>query len=182
MPRRNSTSRQADRHRHRHSESAGRTQHRKQRARRQRPETSSEATRESQPLSVDALARLERENARQKRKAEKTRKSRGASYQEVDQEPRRERAKERARHRDGDRHQKRERQHEQLKPSKGRGKKRRVVSGAIMEEGRVESGLRGGRNEEWRWSDQSYTKEEYYRPKRQKKSRKKLCGFSNRLA
>ncbi|OAQ78645.1 exo-beta-1,3-glucanase [Purpureocillium lilacinum] len=50
-------------------------------------------------------------------------------------------------------------------------KKRRVVSGAMMEEGRVRrSGLRGG----GRWSEDSLEKEDYYHRPRQKKSRKKL--------
>jgi hypothetical protein len=53
-----------------------------------------------------------------------------------------------------------------------------VVSGAVMEEGRVKTGLRGGRHEEWRWSDQSFEKEDYYHRPRAKKSRKKLCGLA----
>lgn len=174
MARRQSSSRPANRHRERHGESSGRYKDRKRRSQAQRPGTSSDESRGSHSLSADALARLERENARQKRRAGRTKKAKGANYREVDQEPRRERARERTRDRERDRDEDRGRERPK---DKDRKKKRRVVSGAVMEEGRAKSGLRGGQNNEWRWSDQSFEKEDYYHRPRPKKSRKKLCGY-----
>jgi glucan 1,3-beta-glucosidase len=141
-------------------------------------------------LSADALARLERQNAREKRRREgRTRKAERTDYHEVEQEPRRERAhkrersarpKERTRERgrdyDHEREQdrERERERERLKTTK-KEKKKRVVSGAIMEEGKAQPALRGGRHEEWRWSDQSFEKQDYYhRPSKRKTKKKKL--------
>lgn len=173
MARRNSSSRPEDRRRSRQHDTSGRNQHRKKRSRDQRPNTGTDESRgdSSHALSSEALAQLERRNQRDKRKAERTRRtSRGANYHEVEQSPRRERE----RTRDHDRERRRERTADapREKPqatAKDR-KKRRVVSGAIMEEGRARgSGLRGGRGEEHRWSEQSLDKEDYYhRPKAKK--------------
>lgn len=54
--------------------------------------------------------------------------------------------------------------------------KRRVVSGAVMEEGRVKSGLRGGGRGEW---SQDSLEKDYYNTKAPKKRKKKrLCECS----
>lgn len=149
--------RPANRTRHRQAgESSRRNQHRKRRSNTRRPATASDESRDerrSQALSSGALAQLNRDNERRKHKAEKEsrrRKHRGEHYQEVDTTPRSTPRKPRKH----DKH-----------------KKRRVVSGAVMEEGRAgRSGLRGGGS----WGADDFDKEEFYRrPK--KKSRKKLC-------
>ncbi|KAH7019263.1 glycoside hydrolase superfamily [Ilyonectria destructans] len=98
----------------------------------------------SKSLSAGALADLNKEHIRQKRRAERAKRANRDEY------------------RDRDRNLER--------PRKDRkDKKRRVVSGAIMEEGRA-SGLRGGNN---RWSDDSLDKD-FYNKERPKKSKKKL--------
>lgn len=101
----------------------------------------------SKSLSAGALADLNKEHIRQKRRAERAKRANRDEY------------------RDRDRNLER--------PRKGpKDKKRRVVSGAIMEEGRA-SGLRGGNN---RWSDDSLDKD-FYNKERPKKSKKKLCEW-----
>jgi glucan 1,3-beta-glucosidase len=96
---------------------------------------------------------LDRENDKRKHRAEKERrrKRHRGEYQEVDTTPRSTPQK--------------PRKHQQSK-------KRRVVSGAVMEEGRVgRSGLRGGGS----WGEYEYEKEQLYRQHKKRKSRKKLC-------
>jgi hypothetical protein len=161
--------RRADRHRRRNEQSSRRDAHRKKKSRSRRPGTSSDESREerrSHGLSAGALDQLNRENAKPKKKTERPKKTGREDYHEVDQEPRR------TRDRNKDRQKERNRDK----------RKQRVVSGAMMEEGRINSGLRGGRGadrpDEWRWSEQSYEKEDYYRQIRPKKSRKRLCKES----
>lgn len=183
MARRDSSSRPEDRRRsrQRQADASGRNQHRKKRSRDQRPDTG--ATEESrgdssQGLSTEALAQLERRNQREKRKAERTRRaSRGANYHEVEQSsPRRERERDRGDDREQRRERGRERPKEKEKHAGKDKKKRRVVSGAVMEEGRARGGgLRGGRGEQNRWSEQSLDKEDYYHKPKAKKGKKKKC-------
>lgn len=182
MAPRHSAARPANGHRHRHGDPSKRKHDRKRRSHAQRPGTSSDESRNeagSAALSREALARLERENARHKRKTERTKKAKGADYREVNQEqsPKRERHKSRP---------KDEERPKAAKDDKKKKKKRRVVSGAIMEEGRAQgAGLRGGRGDEWRWSDQSFEKGDFYRrpPPKKTKRRKKLCeSFSISLS
>ncbi|KAK2591491.1 hypothetical protein QQS21_010811 [Conoideocrella luteorostrata] len=152
-----------DRHRRRHQPGDGeakRNQHRKRRSTTRRPGTSSnsEESREEprsrgssqKTLSSGALAQLNRENERRKQRSEKERRKRQrGEYQEVDVTPR-------------STPQKPKKQH--------KSKKRRIVSGAIMEEGRAgRSGLRGGGS----WGEDDLDKEEYYRRSRDKKPKKK---------
>ncbi|KAF4125582.1 glucan 1,3-beta-glucosidase [Geosmithia morbida] len=153
------------------------------RRRKSRPKTTTSSSEEngsgSGSLSSDALAQLERENARRKReearknrKAERTKKAtKGSDYREVAQEATPIKGRQRDREaREATR---------RAKPAKGRdnGKgKRRVVSGAMMEEGRIKpggGGLRGGGGKEWRWSDQSYEKPDHHYQKPSEKKRKK---------
>ncbi|CAG9943791.1 unnamed protein product [Clonostachys rosea f. rosea IK726] len=112
----------------------------------------------------ESTRRLDKENARQKRHGERSdrkKKARRADYSPVEQEPRRTLDEDR----DEDR-----------KRDKKKKKKKRVVSGAVMEEGRSQ-GLRGGSGkDDWRWSDQSFEKQDYYlkkQPKEDKKKKKK---------
>ncbi|KAG9251456.1 glycoside hydrolase superfamily [Emericellopsis atlantica] len=189
MPRRESSSRprrdssaRPEGHGRRH-ESTNRDRQRKKRSRDPRPETSSGESRGSGPLSAEALARLERQNAREKRREGRTRKADRVDYHEVEQEPRRERAhrrerserpKERTRDRSRNHGYDEERERELERPKAKKGKKKRVVSGAIMEEGKARPALRGGRNEEWRSSEQSFEKQDYYHRPSKKKKKKKL--------
>ncbi|KAH7157589.1 glycoside hydrolase superfamily [Dactylonectria estremocensis] len=104
----------------------------------------SRGERSSKSLSAGALADLNKEQLRQKRREERAKRASRDEYRDRDRDPE--------------------------KPRKPRReKKRRVVSGAIMEEGRA-SGLRGGNN---RWSDDSLDKD-FYQKERPKKSKKKL--------
>lgn len=64
--------------------------------------------------------------------------------------------------------------HREREKRRGDGKKRRVVSGAVMEEGRVKSGLRGG----GQWSEESLEKDYYNTKAPKKRSKKRLCGFT----
>lgn len=139
------------RQRPRNSESAKRRDQRKKKSHHRRPATASDDTREdagSHSLSSNALAALNKQHAKQKKHGG-DRDRRKPSYRIVEA--------------DADKDQPRTR-----KPPKR--KKKRVVSGAIMEEGRA----RGhGRN----WSDDSYEKEEYYVNKKKKSwSKKKKLG------
>lgn len=119
---------------------------------------------QSRGLSIAALAELDRENQRQKKKPERPKRAK-KEYREIAQDARH---VEPAYFRDEGRRDKR---------------KRRVVSGAVMEEGRVESGLRGGAgNEGWRWSEQSLEKADFYQRKSPKKSKKKLCEQTPSMA
>ena len=106
------------------------------------------------------MAQLDRENERRKRNADKERRRRRrGDYQQVDVTPQ-------------PTPRKQTRQPER--------KKRRVVSGAVMEEGRAgQSGLRGGGS----WGDGDFEKEKHYRhrdkkraiPEEEEKKKKKLC-------
>ncbi|OAA51888.1 exo-beta-1,3-glucanase [Metarhizium rileyi] len=143
-------------------ESSKRHQHRRKRPAAGRPGATSKAEERreekrhrrassSQNLSAGALAQLDREHDRRKRKTDKDRrKHQRGEYQEVGTTPRSTPQKPR-------------------KPHKS--KKRRVVSGAVMEEGRAgRSGLRGGGS----WGEDEFDKEELYRRRRREKPKKKL--------
>lgn len=111
-----------------------------------------------QTLSSGALAQLDRENERRKHRVEKEgRKRYRGEYERMEVLPR-------------------ETPQKSKRPAHN-SKKRRIVSGAVMEEGRAgRSGLRGGGS----WGADSYEKEEQYRLHRHKKPkrRKKLCESS----
>lgn len=143
--------RSANRPRNRQGESSRRNQHRKKRAQTRRPGSGSDETngeRSSKSLSSGALDQLNRENAKQKKHAE--RRQRGghaAEYRNAEQTPLRN-----------------PRAHTKHK-------KKRVVSGAVMEEGRARGGRQRGE-----WREDSLDKEEFYLPQRRKaKPKKKLC-------
>lgn len=124
-----------------------------------RPVSGSEDNRDrsSRTLSANALADLERENARQKKRSERA--SRGYK----DESRRRERR---------DEHRKKDRDLDPDRPrTHGKHKKKRVVSGAIMEEGRSKTHLRGG----WGSVDSVEQEKDFYLSKPPKKSKKKLC-------
>lgn len=136
--------------RERTAASSRRNHHRKKRSRATRPTSSSEesgSARRSNALSADALAQLNRDNVRHQRKPERAKRVRREEYRETIQNPDREH-----------RHDKR--------------KKKRVVSGAIVEEGRARPGLRGGG-----WSDEGYEKEDFYQKPTPKRRRKKYCTY-----
>ncbi|KAF4449705.1 hypothetical protein F53441_7042 [Fusarium austroafricanum] len=123
-----------------------------------RPVSGSEDSRDrrSRTLSANALEDLEKENARQKKRSERARRdNRGESR-------RRERQDEHRR-RDRDRDPDKSRTH-------GKNKKKRVVSGAVMEEGRSGTHLRGG----WGSIDTVEQEKDFYLSKPPKKSKKKL--------
>ncbi|TWU77688.1 hypothetical protein ED733_008284 [Metarhizium rileyi] len=143
-------------------ESSKRHQHRRKRPAAGRPGATSKAEERreekrhrrassSQNLSAGALAQLDREHDRRKRKTDKDRrKHQRGEYQEVGTTPRSTPQKPRKHH---------------------KSKKRRVVSGAVMEEGRAgRSGLRGGGS----WGEDEFDKEELYRRRRREKPKKKL--------
>ncbi|KAH7271307.1 hypothetical protein FSOLCH5_004177 [Fusarium solani] len=152
-----------ERDRQRNGQSSRKNGHKKKRSSgSRRPAAGSEEARDrsSKSLSAGALADLDRENARQKKRSERaSRANRDESRRPVranHDEPRR-RDRDRERDRDPDR----PRTHR-------KGKKRRVVSGAIMEEGRAQTELRGGGG-----SIDSLEKD-FYQRERPKKSKKKL--------
>ncbi|KAH7312402.1 glycoside hydrolase superfamily [Stachybotrys elegans] len=147
--------RQSERHdrherherRERHAASSSRNPHRSRRPSTSRPATSSDEAasgRRSNGLSADALAQLNRDNARQSRKPERPKRVRREDYKETVRNP--------------------DRVHKQSK-----GRKKRVVSGAIVEEGRAPTRLRGGG-----WSEDSYEKEDFYQRPEPKRRKKKL--------
>ncbi|KHO01773.1 exo-beta-1,3-glucanase [Metarhizium album ARSEF 1941] len=151
------------RHGHAAGESSKKSrEHRKKKAATTRPATTSTADESREPrrkrrpsssrnLSAGALAQLNRENDRRKRQAERDRrKHHGGEYHEVDTTPRSTPRKPRKNH---------------------KSRKKRVVSGAVMEEGRAgRSGLRGGGS----WGDVELEKEELHRRHKKEKSRKRL--------
>ncbi|KAG6023190.1 hypothetical protein E4U41_002079 [Claviceps citrina] len=168
MPPRESARPDRHRQRHRRGEAESRTnQHRRKRSRSRRPAATADreetATRDGgrsrgsssqKRLSSGALAQLNRDNERRKLRADRERRKRqrgGGGYEEVDATPR-------------------------STPRKSKrppeSKNRRVVSGAVMEEGRAKrSGLRGGGS----WGGDELEKEDYYakkmRPKKNDKKR-----------
>ncbi|KAI9151750.1 putative glucan 1,3-beta-glucosidase D [Paramyrothecium foliicola] len=147
------SSRPKDRHRDRHGDSAKRHQNKKRRSKTTRPETSSDDShsgRRSNALSADALAQLNRDNVRSKHRSERDKRVRREEYRAAAQHP------------------------DKLPRGKDSRKKRRVVSGAIVEEGRAATGLRGGA-----WSEDSYEKGDYYQRSAPKKRKKKLCKFGD---
>lgn len=154
-----SSSRPVPRARHRHGgEASKRDQHRKRKTHTRRPTASTDESRgeeSSQGLSAGALAQLNRANARQKPRGEQRKRTPRQAIPEPDT-----RAPKTRKH-----------QHVDQRKSTKKGKKRRVVSGAVMEEGRVgRQGLRGGGG----WSEGSLEKEGLYQRPR-KKSRRRLC-------
>lgn len=121
----------------------------------------SQAERSTHTLSTDALARYNREQERKKRRAE-----RAARRGEGPVIPERAKRASRDGYRSEDHHIERPKKH-------AKSKKRRVVSGAVMEEGMARSGIRGGGS----FSDDGYEKEDFYRePRKKKKNKKKLCA------
>lgn len=118
----------------------------KRRSHTRRPATASDDAGEdrgSHSLSSGALAQLNKEHAKRKKTPDRRR----SSYRPVDRIV----------------------EQEHIRPrKKPRHKKKRVVSGAIMEEGRAR---RHGRH----WSDESFEKEEYYHKPPSKWKNKKLC-------
>ncbi|KAF4981833.1 hypothetical protein FDECE_17624 [Fusarium decemcellulare] len=147
-----------ERDRQRNGQSSRKNANRKKKSQAsRRPASGSEDSRDrgSKTLSAGALADLDRENARQKKRSERA--SRGT--RDGSRRPERViRDEQRRRDRDPD------------KPRAHRKeKKRRVVSGAIMEEGRAKTELRGG----WGSIDSMEEKDFYHRQK-PKKSKKKL--------
>ncbi|KAM5346629.1 hypothetical protein ACJ41O_009634 [Fusarium nematophilum] len=149
-----------ERDRERNGQSSRKNGHRKKRSQgSRRPVSGSEDNRDrnSKSLSAGALADLNRENARRKKRGERA--SRASRDEYRDEQRRPDRAG-RDEHRRRDRDPDRPRTHRKEK-------KRRVVSGAAMEEGR--SGLRGGG-----WSIDSMEEKDFYQRQRPKKSKKKL--------
>jgi glucan 1,3-beta-glucosidase len=155
--------------RQRRGETSRKNQHRKKKSQSsRRPLTASDDSRDdtaSHALSADALAQLNRHHAKSKNKPptrpERTKKVGRNEYRELRRQA--------------------EREHEEQRPRRKAdgAKKRRVVSGAIMEEGRVRrSGLRGG----GQWSEDSYEKDFYDSRKPKKKSKKKFCMCHFRAA
>ena len=145
------SSRSKHRHRDGHEESSRKHQHKKRRSKTSRPETSSDDSgsgRRSNALSANALAQLNREQARHKHRSERDKRVRREDYRAAAQQP------------------------DRLPREKHRSKKR-VVSGAIVEEGRAPIGLRGGA-----WSEESYEKADFYQRPAPKKNRKKLCKLN----
>ncbi|KAI5464642.1 glycoside hydrolase superfamily [Mariannaea sp. PMI_226] len=122
----------------------------------------SRAERSSKSLSAGALNELNRKNERQRQRAERAarleERAQRAERAERGGQPRRPRKPDRIDYRE----------YEEV--DRPRNKKRRVVSGALAEEGRV-SGMRGGIN---RWSDDSLGEKDYYQAQKPKKSKKKL--------
>ncbi|ODA82407.1 hypothetical protein RJ55_00914 [Drechmeria coniospora] len=151
-------SRPAHRHRDRTSDAVRKNQHKKKKHKAKRPATASDESkdgRETHSLSSGALAQLEREHARQKHKTQRRkrppREPKDDQDEKVKGEPEMPAVKARKQNR--------------------RARKKRMVSGAIMEEGRVRnSGMRAGGS----WSEDSFEKEAFFHRPRQKKSKKKL--------
>ncbi|TDZ61488.1 putative glucan 1,3-beta-glucosidase D [Colletotrichum trifolii] len=183
---------------HRPRDSSGRKhQQKKRRSREQgprRPATDSgdsRAERRSQTLSADALAQLNQGNTRrQRRRDSEARPDRTRDRErdrerdtDADREARRARREERrerrkAEYRDAPKERPKRVQREEYedvvyeKPRRDHKKKKRVVSGAILEEGRGSRGLRGGG---WSSSDNNSIEKEYLvddPPKPVKKRRK----------
>lgn len=153
MPSKDSPRRGSRRPRPKHGESSRRNHQKKRRSHTRRPGTSSDdtgETRGSHSLSSGALAQLEKENAKRKKHAERDR--RRASHRR--EEPRRNADAER----------------EHLRSRKHKHKKKRVVSGAIMEEGRAKGHNRG-------WSEDSYEKEELLPRPKKRWNKKRLREF-----
>lgn len=131
---------------------------RKRKSGSRRPASGSEDTRDrsSRTLSSHALADLERENARQKKRSERP----SRDYRDESRRPERRRDEQRRRDRDPE------------KPrTHGKSKKKRVVSGAVMEEGQSRAHLRGGGGS----VDTIDKEKDFYLSKPPKKSKKKLC-------
>ncbi|TDZ17035.1 putative glucan 1,3-beta-glucosidase D [Colletotrichum orbiculare MAFF 240422] len=184
---------------HRPRDSSGRKhQQKKRRSREQgsrRPATDSgdsRAERRSQTLSADALAQLNQGNTRRHRRRDsEARPDRTRDRErdrerdtDADREARRARREERrerhkAEYRDAPKERPKRVQREEYedvvyeKPRRDHKKKKRVVSGAILEEGRGSRGLRGGG---WSSSDNNSIEKEYLvdDPPKPVKKRKKL--------
>ncbi|GKT57671.1 beta-glucosidase 6 [Colletotrichum tofieldiae] len=173
---------------HRPRDSSGRHHHKKRRSHghgSRRPATDSGESRDerrSQTLSADALAALNHENTKRKKRRES--RANGSRDPERDAERAAERAERRRarreqQYRDAPRERPRKVEREQdreavyEKPRRDhKSKKRRVVSGAVMEEGRSRGHLRGGG---WSSSDHSLEKEYLMEdPPQPVKKRKKL--------
>ncbi|KAI1069623.1 hypothetical protein LB507_008405 [Fusarium sp. FIESC RH6] len=130
---------------------------RKRKSGSRRPASGSEDTRDrsSRTLSSHALADLERENARQKKRSERA----SRDYRDESRRPERRR----------DEHRRRDRDPEKPR-THGKSKKKRVVSGAVMEEGQSRAHLRGGGGS----VDTIDKEKDFYLSKPPKKSKKKL--------
>lgn len=167
---------------HRPRDSSGRNhRHKKRRSQghgTRRPATDSGESREerrSQTLSADALARLNEDNTRRhkKRRESNAERPRDAERRRARREEYRDAPKEKPKKvkREEDRDLPYEKPRKEHKS-----KKRRVVSGAVMEEGRSRGHLRGGG-----WSSSGHSIEKEYLmddPPKPVKKRKKLCELS----
>lgn len=129
----------------------------------------SRGDRSSKSLSAGALDQLNQSNERDRRRAE-----RAARAAERTQRAERAERVERARRSRPSNNEYRDSE-EETPRKKTKDRKRRVVSGAIVEEGRA-SGLRGGNN---RWSDDSLGEKDFYQPRKTKTGKKKkLCRWN----
>lgn len=156
----------------RKSRDAERRRHEKRKSSHRKNHSSSEdadSSGRSHALSANALAQLNRENARRSTQARRESDLRA-------QERRERRAKRAKRDRDDDREVRRPADARDERHRKRR--KQRVVSGAILEEGRGVSGIRGGTG----GSYDSLEKEDFPPwPDPSKKKRKRLCeGVTHR--
>lgn len=145
----------------RHHDSGTRRHKKRKSSHRKHASTSEEADsgRRSHSLSADALAQLNRDNAR--RSSHTRRVSELRPLREPERKPKRAHRDKEARGSPGDR----EERHRAKR-------KRRVVSGAILEEGRGSHGLRGGHG----YSYDSLEKDDHYGwPEPKKNKRKRLC-------
>jgi glucan 1,3-beta-glucosidase len=144
---------------------AARRQHRRHQAKRKRPSSAphghhssrphtssdqSRSDRRSQPLSLDALAELNKQNAKRKKtgRVQQPERLMQDDYEAIGKAYQAEKARKQHRKRD----------------------KRRVVSGALLEEGQGQRRRRRGED-----SDPSFDKYEEYLARRNRRRRKRLC-------
>ncbi|KAF5657817.1 glucan 1,3-beta-glucosidase [Fusarium heterosporum] len=148
--------RDRERERDRDRRKNGQRKRKSQSSRRPVSESEDNRDRKSRTLSANALADLERENARQKKRSERA----SRAYRDESRKPGR-----------SDDHRRRERDRDPDKPrTHGKNKKRRVVSGAVMEEGQAKTHIRGG----WGSVDSVEQEKDFYLNKPPKKNKKKL--------
>lgn len=178
------SSRPTTRTRQRAGESATRNQHRKKKSATRRPDTGrSDESREAKPsqkLSIGALAQLNQQSTRPKKRPERPKPDRPRAERQ-EREAQRPNLAERLRPEKTKRVNRDEyREVQDRSPDKPRRheretkRKKRVVSGAIMEEGRARMGLRGGGAS----SQESNEKEDYYQRPKKKQPKRKLCRFN----
>ncbi|KAF5021062.1 hypothetical protein F66182_6895 [Fusarium sp. NRRL 66182] len=147
---------QRPRDRDRERRKNGQRKKRSQGSRRPASGTEEGRDRSSRTLSADALADLERDNARHKKRSERA----NRAHRDESRRPERR-----------DEHRRRDRDRDPDRPrTQHKGKKRRVVSGAIMEEGQSRAHLRGGGGS----VDSMEQEKDFYHAKPPKKNKKKL--------